>query len=79
MKIASTREIIDKLTEYEKEHGIGAVIGVMTIAPGDRAVQYIFEVAGNSYAKTDGDAWREANIEKIEISALNDEELFKDK
>lgn len=44
-KVASVREIIQKLQEYEIEHGSGgAVTGIGTICNGDRTTEYIFHL-----------------------------------
>lgn len=43
-KVASTREIIEKLQKYEKQNGIGAVKGIAIICDGDRETEYIFQV-----------------------------------
>ena len=47
-KVASTREIIEKLQKYEKQNGIGAVKGIAIICDGDRETEYIFRVANDS-------------------------------
>lgn len=79
IKVASTREIIEKLQEYEKENGIGAVLGIATVGNGDRTVEYRLRIANdsdnNSVFKKDGD-YKET---EIEISSIEDIELFKDK
>lgn len=41
MKVASTHELIEKLQAYEKENGIGAIIGIGTYCAGDRENQYV--------------------------------------
>ena len=30
-KVASTKEMIEKLMEYEREHGVGAVTSIATV------------------------------------------------
>lgn len=76
MKVASTREIIEKLQEYEKENGVGAVIGISTIANGDRTVEYKLMIANDSdynrVFKKNG-KYKET---EIEISSINDTLLF---
>ena len=74
-KVASTREIIEKLTEYEKENGIGAVTGISIVCNGNRTVEYKFEIANNSnYNKVFNNS--PYKITEIEISSINDEDLF---
>lgn len=78
MKVASTREIIEKLQEYEKENGVGAVIGISTIMNGDRTVEYILRIANDSdynrVFKKDG-KYKET---EIEISSIEDVKLFEE-
>lgn len=79
MKVASTREMIEKLQEYEKENGVGAVVGISTIMNGDRTIEYILRIANDSdynrVFKKDG-KYKET---EIEISSIDDLDLFKDK
>lgn len=79
IKVASTREIIEKLQEYEKENGIGAVLGIATIGNGDRTIEYKLRIANDSdhnrVFNNDG-KYKET---EIEISSIEDLELFKDK
>ena len=76
-KVASTREIIEKLEAYEKIHGVGAVIGITTVCNGDRTVEYKLEIANDSdlnrVFNNDG-SYKET---VIEISSIDDNELFK--
>ena len=76
VKVASTREIIRKLQDYEKENGIGAVIGIATVGNGNRTIEYKLMVANdsnyNKIHKKDG-KYKET---EIEISSINDLELF---
>lgn len=76
MKLASTREIIKKLQEYEKENGVGAVVGISTIMNGDRTVEYTLRIANDSdynrVFKKDGN-YKEI---EIEISSIEDTLLF---
>lgn len=78
MKVASTREIIEKLQEYENENGVGAVLGIATVGNGDRTVEYKLRIANDSdynrVFKKDG-KYRET---EIEISSIDDLTLFKD-
>lgn len=79
MKVASTREIIEKLQEYEKENGVGAVVGISTIMNGDRKVEYKLRIANDSdynrVFKKDG-KYKET---EIEISSIDDILLFENK
>lgn len=78
MKVASTREMIEKLQEYEKENGVGAVVGISTIMNGDRTVEYTLRIANDSdynrVFKKDG-KYKET---EIEISSIEDIKLFED-
>lgn len=78
MKVASTREIIEKLQEYEKENGVGAVIGISTVMNGDRTVEYILTIANDSdynrVFKKNG-KYKET---EIEISSIEDTKLFEE-
>ena len=78
-KVASTREIIEKLEAYEKIHGVGAVVGIATVLNGDRTVAYKLEIANDSdfnrIFNNDG-SYKET---MIEISAIEDDELFERK
>lgn len=77
IKVASTREIIEKLQEYEKENGVGAVISIATVGNGDRTVEYKLKIANDSdynrVFKNDG-KYKET---EIEISSIEDLTLFK--
>lgn len=79
MKAASTHELIEKLQAYEKENGIGAIIGIGTYCAGDRENQYEIEIANDSIKNrifvADG-SYKET---KIDISAVSDDELFPDR
>lgn len=80
LKVASTHEIIEKLEEYEKENGVGAIVSLSTMCRGDRTVQYVFEIAndsdGNRVLAPDKDRYKRT---KIEISAVLDDSLFPDR
>ena len=80
LKVASTHEIIEKLEEYEKENGAGAVVSLGTVCDGDRTVQYVSEIAndseGNRVLAPDKDKYKRR---KIEISAVSDDSLFPDR
>ncbi len=79
MKVASTHEVIEKLQEYEKENGIGAIVRISTYMAGDRENEYCLEIANDSESNRiltkDGKYKRT----KIEISAVKEEELFPDR
>lgn len=79
MKVASTREIIEKLQEYEKQNWVGAVVGISTIMNGDRTVEYTLRIANDSdynrVFKKDG-KYKET---EIEISSIEDVKLFEEK
>lgn len=79
IKVASTREIIEKLQAYEKLNGVGAVVGIATICNGNRDIEYKIKIANNSdynrVFKNDG-KYKET---EIEISSIDDLDLFKDK
>lgn len=76
MKVASTREIIEKLEAYEKIHGVGAVVGIATVLSGDRTAAYRLEIANDSdYNRVfnkDG-SYKETTVE---IISVEDDELF---
>lgn len=76
-KVSSTREIIEKLQEYEEKHGIGAVIGISTICNADRAIEFIFEVVNDSdynrVFNNKDDRYKET---QIKISSIDDNILF---
>lgn len=78
-KVASTREIIEKLEAYENIHGVGAVTGIATVCNGNRTVEYKLEIANDSewnrVFNKDG-SYKET---VIEISSIEDDELFKRK
>lgn len=78
-KVASTREIIEKLEAYEKLYGVGAVIGIGTVLNGDREVAYKLEIANDSdfnrVFNNDG-SYKET---VVEISAIDDNDIFKRK
>lgn len=79
MKVASTHELIEKLQAYKKENGIGAIIGIGTYCAGDRENQYVIEIANDSNRNRvfiHDDNYKET---KIDISAVQDNELFPDR
>lgn len=76
MEVVSTREIIEKLQEYERENGVGAVLGIGKIRNGDGTIEYKIRVANDSdynrVFKKDG-KYKET---EIEISSIEDTLLF---
>jgi len=76
-KVASTREIIEKLQAYEKINGIGAVIGLATVANRDRTVEYKFEIVNDSdYNRVFNNEDNHYKETVIEISSIEDKDLF---
>ena len=78
-KVASTREIIEKLEAYEKIHGVGAVIGISIVCDGDRTVEYELKIANDSEwnrVVNKNDSYKKT---VIEIASIDDDELFKRK
>lgn len=79
MKVASTHEVIEKLQEYERQNGIGAIVGIGTHMAGDRENEYCFEIAndseGNRVFAEDG-KYKRTNIE---ITSVKDDVLFPDR
>lgn len=75
MKVASTHEIIEKLVEYEKENGVGAVTSIARIGSGDRTVEYVIEVSNKSDADR---VFHHEGYEEttIKISSIEDTNLF---
>lgn len=79
MLVSSTSEIISKLQEYESKYGVGAVRSIGTVMAGDRKVNFIFEIANDTLDNEFlGKEDAEFRKERIEISAISDEEIFKD-
>lgn len=77
MKVASTRDIIERLQEYERIHGVGAVTGLATICNGDRTVEYKFEIANDSdYNRVFNNNDNHFKETVIEIPSVLDTELF---
>lgn len=77
VKVASTRDIIERLQEYERLHGVGAVTGLATICNGDRTVEYKFEIANDSdYNRVFNNSDNHFKETVIEIPSVLDTELF---
>ena len=64
-KVASTKEVIEKLMEYEREHGVAAVTSIASVCSGTRQNEYYFELK---------DAQGQNQV-KIPISSITMEEL----
>lgn len=79
MKVASTREIIEKLQEYEKQNGVGAVVGISTIMNGDRTVEYKLRIANDSDCNRVFKKNGKYKETEIEISSIDDIILFENK
>lgn len=47
LKLISTHELIEKLQEYEKENGIGTIVGVGVNYPSNKVNEYYFIVSNN--------------------------------
>lgn len=53
-KVASVKEVIEKLQSYEHEHGSGSVItGIGTYASGHRTKEYVFHLQDPNGNETD--------------------------
>lgn len=80
LKVASTREIIEKLQKYEDRNGIGAIVGLSTFCGRDRTSEYEFTIANDSEDNRVSD-----NEDKhykrttIKISSIYDAVLFSQK
>lgn len=78
-KVASTHDVIEKLQQYEKEHGVGAIVGVSIHMNGDRESEFCFEIAndsdGNRVLAKDG-KYKRLNVE---IPSVLDNTLFPDR
>ena len=76
-KVASTRDIIEKLQEYERLHGVGAVTGLSTVCNGDRTIEYKFEIANDSeYNRVFHNDDNHYETTVVEIPSVLDIELF---
>ena len=53
-KVASVKEIIEKLQKYEDEHGSGgAVTSIGSICNGNRTTEYVFHLQDQNGNETD--------------------------
>ena len=65
IKTASTREIIEYLETYEREHGVGSVTSVGAICSGNREIEYVFNVKD-----------KDGNRMRIEIPSVDENTLW---
>ena len=71
-KVASTKEMIEKLMEYEREYGVGAVTSIATVCSGDRKNEYYFEMKD-----TQGNNQMRIPIASITMDDLNEKQVYK--
>lgn len=65
-KVASVKEIIEKLQKYKSKHGPGgAVISIGSICNGDRSTEYIFHLQDRNGNETD------VEIDSVRMCELN--------
>lgn len=77
MLVSTTSEIIKKLQEYEAKYGIGAIISIGTYIAGNRADNYRFEIANDSYYNEElNNEDDHYHREIIKISAIDDDIVF---
>lgn len=77
MLVASTREIIEKLEEYEKLYGIGAVTGIAFPFAGSSSVKYAIRIANDTHYNRVVNKDSNYKETTIEISSIEDDDLFK--
>ena len=66
-KVASTHEVIEKLTAFETLYGVSAITSISSVCNGNRTTEFIFHVEdakGEHYAD-------------IEIASIRQDELLK--
>lgn len=71
-KVASTKELIEKLMEYEREHGVSAVTSIATVCVGNRKNEYYFEMQD-----AHGDNKQRIPIASITMEDLNEKQVYK--
>lgn len=49
MLVSTTTELIEKLQDYEKRNGVGAIRSIGSYVNGDRKTNYILRIANGSY------------------------------
>ena len=79
MLVSSTTELIEKLQDYEKRNGVGAIRSIDFYLNGNRKTNYILRIANGSCRNEFEDRDRgdeRFQEESIEISAVDDELLF---
>ena len=79
MLVSSTTELIEKLQDYEKRKGVGAIRSIGFYVSGNRKTNYILRIANDSCRNEFEDRDRgdeRFQEETIEISAVDDELLF---
>lgn len=77
MLVSSTRELIEKLQEYERRNGIGAIRSIGTYVAGNRTINYVIEIANDTYDnETMNNADGHFKKEVIEIAAIDENTLF---
>lgn len=66
-KVASVKEIIEKLKKYEHEHGSGGMVtSIGAICNGDRTTEYIFHLQDQNGNETD------VEIDSVRMCDLNE-------
>lgn len=75
MLVSTTRELIEKLQDYEKRNGVGAIRSIGFYCAGDRKDNYVLSIANNS---TENEVLNDENfrVETIVISAVDEDLLF---
>lgn len=71
-KVASTKELIEKLMEYEREHGVSAVTSIATVCAGNRQNEYYFEMQD-----AHGENKQRIPIASITMEDLNEKQVYK--
>lgn len=78
MLVSTTRELIEKLQDYERRNGVGAIRSIGFYEQGNRKNNYILKIANDSF-RSERENDEHFHEESIEISAVNDELLFRHK
>ena len=71
-KVASTKEVIEKLMEYEREHGVAALTSIASVCSGTRQNEYYFELKD---AK--GQNQVKIPIASITMEDLNEKQVYR--
>lgn len=77
MRATSTREIIEKLKEYEEKKGVGIVVGITTFLDEWYRLAYQIGIAKDSFSATHGESWKYENLSLIDIRSIDDEIISK--